>query len=119
MPDVAEPPRPTTPPSFLFNDRRRTDRRRGPRRVESADVGSDRRESSDRRDASDRRQGPDEHLWDALVMLDDLTKHAETSSESNRVIAGAARRMWLALAEFRRESGEHTLDAWLAQKKAS
>ena len=119
MPDVAEPARPTTPPAFLFHDRRRLDRRHGPRRTAEATIGTDRRNDADRREESDRRLAPDEQLWDALVMLDDLTQHAETSSESNRVIAGAARRMWLALAEFRRESGEHTLDTWLAERKAS
>ena len=118
MPDVAEPMRPITPPPFLLDDRRMGLRRHGPRRTDAASVGADRRADRDRR-GNERRGTPDEHLWDALVMLDDLTQQAETSSETSKVVAGAARRMWLALAEFRRESGEHRLDAWLAQRKAS
>lgn len=98
------------PPSIVLQDRRRAERRReSPKREGIGVVASP--EDVERR-TRERRESPAGHLRNALMMLDDLTRLAEANDKAQSALAGAARRMWLALAEFERESHQNASMRW-------
>jgi len=98
------------PPPVVLQDRRRADRRREKRGQEGSAV-KEGREDGERR-TRERRESPAGHLRNALMMLDDLTRLAEANDKAQNALAGAARRMWLALAEFERESHQNASMRW-------
>jgi hypothetical protein len=109
-PGADEPSNLLVPPPIVVQDRRRVDRRQMARRHRGPGPGEGR--GPGERRAGDRRESPAGHLRNALMMLDDLTRLAEANDKAHAALAGAARRMWLALAEFEREGQQDEAIRW-------
>lgn len=110
VPPSDDPGRLIAPPPIVLQDRRRADRRQGGQAREGSGAVESRGDGERR--LRERRESPAGHLRNALMMLDDLTRLAESNEKAQSALAGAARRMWLALAEFERESQQNASIRW-------